>query len=379
MFLGRWRLFTAVLFAASSTVAVGQIDVSPQHVEAWLKRELQAAAAIPAWPGFSIRWRSEDPLTLSPKDIDALRSEVAGKPEHPRRHELEAAERMLRTGAPYVMRFELFSTPEGAWRFNSTYVDAKTFTDVTLTNGTAWKLSPMAIELFGDAPSADRRRSLAGERYVFVPMLASLLYGSLDRAAFSKLEIGDLRIDGSRWSATASRRSGTPLVLGYEGRWDPQAGRGFVERYTIVRNPSAPTFEGTGERFEEWEFHPEPGVWAAKRAVLTKPGGEVWRVHVFEGFAPLPAGGHDAVFAAPSPGGADVVRGPIPTNVEVGDHARAVVTRMNEQGQLTEAPLPGARESARWGWNTVGLSLLALLSFGVFCAVIARLRSRRQA
>lgn len=332
-------------FVGISTQPVTADQPAPTEVKAWLEEQWKAAPRLPNLNGHSIRWRTEDPLP-SASEVADLRRQVEGHPEHPRRDELRRAESALKIGRPAAMQFQLFARDEHSWRFNSTY-GTGVFTDEVLTPSTAWRLSNAAVMLLDRSHvGRDAAQEMESERFVFLPMVGSVLWGSIERAATSRLVPGDVSISGNRWKVLARRTTGSRLVLEYEGRWDPDAKRGFVETYRIAQNPALPSSEGEGERFLDWAYFEGVGVWAAKRIELFRSNGSTWRTIHLEGFDPLPAGGFETVFKEPGAGGNDVIRGPIARTIPVADYKANEVRQATESGQTLTSPIPRAAPAA---------------------------------
>ena len=110
---------TAVLVVPSE--AWGQTaDDTLARLKSWLDRAWEEAQTLPSISDASLRWRVEDRFVPTQAELDALRKEVAGRPDHPKRPQLNIYERRLRDG-PDVVHYELWLDGEDRWRLNTNF------------------------------------------------------------------------------------------------------------------------------------------------------------------------------------------------------------------------------------------------------------------
>lgn len=331
-------------------------------VRAWFDRAWRAAQEFPSFEAVSFAWRAEDFDSPPAGRLEALRREVARHPEHPERVNLP---RYLRhaAGVPTVHRHVLYSIGEARWRYNTTSEDGG-FSDAAIGPSEAWRLTGTTLmktsraEALGDDPD---QAVILHERE-FVSPVGMLVHGYLSAGRTAGLTPGEVSVSGSRWvvrlGSSGDRDADRSIVLEVSGRWDTAAGRGFVEQVTIAANGYKPESVGTRWRFHDWVAERVPGSFVASRVDEYRPDGSRVRSLVFEGCGALPAGGFEAVVAAPFLPGTDAVRGTVEIRV-VGDYRSGqireyeggseVASYAMEEGQWSERR--AFRDRLRWaGW-----------------------------
>jgi hypothetical protein len=205
--------------------AAAQVD--PARVEAWLRKEWSRASRFPSIKGFSIRWRVEQYSTPPKEEIERMRSEIHGKPDHPEQHSLKFYEERLQ-GKPTIFRHELWSRDEGRWRYN---LDAESgsYFDWSVTTGRSWQLTRGSI--YHVKPSDDL---VPGHNYALLTgsfrwCAALLLHGPVGMYA-GMYAPESIVVDGQggRWeivgkpTAPSSGLQETSVVIW--GLWDDVAG-----------------------------------------------------------------------------------------------------------------------------------------------------------
>src|ERR1051326_6110885 len=97
-----WRRLTPVAVALAVLQAqpcsVLASEPTKERVLAWVQGEWARADSVLAIPGQAFRYTVTTYTGLSPSTIADLRAQVAGHPDHPKKAELEAAEKELRDG-----------------------------------------------------------------------------------------------------------------------------------------------------------------------------------------------------------------------------------------------------------------------------------------
>ncbi|GMV25223.1 MAG: hypothetical protein AMXMBFR58_12540 [Phycisphaerae bacterium] len=345
-------------------------------VIAWFDRAWSEAQRFPAFQGVSIAWRIEDWETMPPEKLAILKREAATHPEHPLRDDIPRLEKHA-AGTPTVMRHELFCRGARDWRFNTTFDDGS-YNDAVLGGGNAWWHSNEVLKLLDTAAAAemeDPEQSLVTFEHEFVSPIGKLIHGYLSVGATAGLKPGPVEVRGDAWKTRLSTAAGIPsdqhLALEVTGRWDASLRRGFVERVVITANGYKPETVGRRYEFAEWTDIPALGTWVATRVEEFTPRGVLDRATVFEGARPLPAGGFAAVFAEPSAGRADVVRGEVRPAL-TSDYRRGTIRETMADGQVRESEMAegawsvrrATRERLRWaGWCSI--AGVAVLGFAI--------------
>ncbi|MBX3393596.1 MAG: hypothetical protein KF787_13225 [Phycisphaeraceae bacterium] len=340
-------------------------------VAAWMKEEWARAQKLPAFGGTGIRYKTEMPARLTDEERARLEEQVRGRPEHPRRHEL-AAESSRATHGPSISTTTLFSDGSG-WRY--AYDRSPTnFFDTTLTKKRAWRLTHESLILSDPALSRDMVNNpevwFEGDESVFLPEAGYLLFGGLNAGTYSRIIPDPVRVNGDRWTMEASMagrdETGMPFYsVRFDGRWDPEHGRGFVEKCRIVRHGEA-RYIGYATRMSGWKQVPELNCWVASRAEDVDAEGKPWRVLVFDGVVETGLT-FDELTRVPSADGSDPLR-PKPNLSVVADYRSGTLIKTEADGDTRTMPLvrsvtppvTAKRSWLRWsGWLILGGVLLA--------------------
>lgn len=356
--------------------------VSPEAVRAWLDEEWVRAQRIPRFDGFGLTWRQLDHTTQSEEEIARMRDEVQGKPHHPMRGVLELIDERFRTGSPTTSAvFTLFLDGEGRWRFNRTTPFGEYF-DCVRTADAPWRLTSKSLVLYDPGESDVPGKTVTDEEASFLPMIGELLFGGLNLGRISRIDLGRVVVEGSRWRAVAGRPTDVPAQLRftveYLGRWDNEHQRGFVEEFRIIEHGSRPDAVGQRRTFLDWAFHPVARMWIAARSDRYLATGQLSRTLEFVSADPLPPGGFAAIAAPPAVDGADPIRGPV-TFTSIVDHRVGLRSDLDrESGLMLQSPLPLPTESSGSSrLRVLGWVLLILASAFLGLLLVRRHRMGR--
>lgn len=366
------------------SASVGRAPPTVEEVRTWLQAEAASFDGLPDLKGHSITWRLEFRWIPPAADLERLRKEVAGKPDHPERANLEQYENALR-GKPTTNRYRLWSKGPGEWRWNQSWGasdDMSHYWDRTLTKKVAWTLLSDQLEIAD--PSAPFRvgMDLSGlERTVIGADLKRMLYARLPSLRQSNYEFNSPVVHEMGWSVLAVRGGATPdqrLEMTVRGRWDASLTRGFVEELRVVRNDLYPGSVGERTTYSDWLFVPGLERWVAHRVEEYNTKGTLDKVIVFEGATEEQPGEFDLVTQIPPIDGPDPVRGSATFHF-VTDHRKGTQLAVDgARGVVGQAVVPGRIGSAssiwnRWlGWLATGLLLLSI------AVVVVRRRLVRQ-
>jgi len=362
--------------SGATQVETSKGEPTEAEVRAWLEAEIERASNLDLPAPFAVKWTYEDYNVLSGNELAALRAEVAGKPFHPRRPELEAAERQVREGKT-LMHLLWLRDNGGRWRFGIEH-PGMIVTDTGYGPNESWRLSNGTLKLFDHRvveAGTDPTQSPRSREYVFRPDLQAVFFGSLSSTRALGIGIKELSVAGEQWHATfePATPSATSVIAEFTCRWSEADGRGFVERVRYARHPQ-PEFQGHTETFEGWKKLGETGPWAATTINRLDGKGRTWRRITRVEFVELSAAELKQALDVPVQGATDPFRGTIAIKEEA-DYTTGVVTDMaaaTAGGESTRA-IPGFAANQGLDWrNVVGWAVLGAI--GVFIAVLVARR-----
>jgi hypothetical protein len=340
-----------------------------EQVQAWFDAEWKEANEFPSFGHMSIAWRLEEYTALDADEVARLRSEVEGRPEHPRLIDLQRIDERARTGKPTIIgRYQLFWDGDGAWRYCTSYDSV--YIDHVQHARQPWRMSDTTlIMLDPERMGKDDEHQTDRQRNVFIPSLGRLLYGGLSAGRISQLVPSPVQIEGDGWSVTLARTAPGSTTTSFEatvrGRWDTDAGRGFVTSWTITSSPRSETV-GSGYAIEDWHVDATAGRWIARRAVHRDARGRATRADILESVTLLEHGGIEAYLAPPGPDATDPVRGKV-TYTGFSDLRNAPPAPPS----TTTPPWTQPPERPGLGWRHAGWGVLSL-AVGVLIASIVR-------
>ncbi|MCL4740593.1 MAG: hypothetical protein KJZ54_00155 [Phycisphaerales bacterium] len=355
-------------------------DDTLERLESWLSRAWEEAQTLPSIPDASLRWRVEDRYVPTQAELDALRNEVAGRPDHPKRPQLNIYERRLRDG-PDVVHYELWLDGETRWRLNTNFppgfLDGG-YIDTAWAPGSAWKLAPRGLTIAESSPETESAQTLLSSRSTFTSHVSRLLDGGMGVARTMRLtERAEPVLDGTRWSVVASSEpiaSGVRRRVRFSGVWDRDADRGFVRAAEVIESPSNSQARWD---IDSWIYDDTLGRHVAT-TIRYRADGVDQRI-VFEGAGVIPKGGFDALTRTPRPGETDPIRGRVDPPA-VRDHTRGTTLLRDEEGRLRQVEVAGESPStkAEGGlWRGIGVAALVatLLVMGVLWLARRRIMS----
>ncbi len=366
----RFRRAISSCVLALSAAASAQSPTQEQ-VQAWFVAELAAAEAFPNFGDHAMHWIVEVHFVPLPAELERLRSEVAGKPEHPDRQSLADYERRLK-GQPTLRRKTLWARAQDNWRHNSDVEDPRGVPwDIALTPRSGWHLSTESLQI-GDAREGFSKQ-FDPTSYVrgFWPEAGQLLDGglTLGNSFFGNLRVEDVGVEGNRWVAHTRRytqKGAGSYFVDYEGVWDGAAERGFVTRMTqFADNPERSVIER--RETAGWEHEPTLNRWVARRAELYGRDGRLDRVLRFDGVTPGSKGRFEEVTRIPRHDRDDPVRGKL-SFTRIMDYGKGTIEELGETERVVAQMPPGlvgnkvARSSSwhRWiGWTAAGALVVA--------------------
>lgn len=260
-----------------SILLTGVLVQPTEHgIRAWLDAEAQRADRLDFPSPFAVRWTYENFCVLTPESLAALRSEVRDKPFHPRRSELEEAERQLRDGKS-VTHMMWLRDRQGRWRFGIEY-PGRVVQDTVCGPRDSWQMVNGTLKIFDHSVVGTRQdpaQNPLAEEHVFAPDLDAIFFGKLGSTRSSRLALTALHVDRMRWTAVFASASGA-VEWQYSGRWSVDENRPFVESRRILKHPS-PDWVGHVELFQDWKPFGDSTTWAASVVRRLDSDGREWR------------------------------------------------------------------------------------------------------
>lgn len=284
--------------------SVKEADVIAALDVAW-----DRAAGPPDFGDNKVLWRTELVYVPPMEEVKALRSAVAGHPDHPRKNDLAAYEQRLR-GNPTVLNRYLVLRSDSEWRWGED-TDGR-FLDVVVTDKSRWEMSPKVMRIYPNSGTADDGRDPAVDYNVFWSELGRLLTGGFSLAVRSGLELEDPSVapDGS-WTVIASKPSseeGKQFRVRFDGTFDVVTQQVLPSSMEIVTHELSPVSVGRKELYADWVWQDDLQRWIAGTALVNRPDGQPDRRFVFEGVEPT-GSTFDKVVRKPGPDEEDAIRG----------------------------------------------------------------------
>lgn len=302
-----------------------------------------------------VRYTIEYHAELTDLEYEALRSRVAGRPEHPERRALDAQSRRRQNG-PEFATHELWADTRGVVRHNSSNVGDDLWFDVALDGDVVRGMSPAQLTLVSRDGSAAPDTPAIRSGIEEANRLLSWFLSS-GRAITQTLPVGPWHEAGG--TALAAEGEGMLLTL-------TPSGDGGA---TVKLERCDPMPESIGLR---WEFTGSvlaPGMATPIPKVLTEytAKGRVARRIAIDHIGPTDKAMLDRVSRTPRFDGEDPVRGPA-TFVSIYDHRPRdpliTVRTGSETSTIRQSQTPDAlsRRTIRWiGWITAGGIVSALV------------------
>lgn len=152
-----------VLLATVATVPVFAAPVTEAEFRSWVAAQIERATKLQFDAPVKLSWKAEA-LPYDAEMVASWRRTVEGKPEHPLRLELEAAERRIRRG-PDRIESALYIQTRKAWRMCETldYMPETPYFDSGMNQSDSWALNAQTMTAMG-ADATSREGSTPEER-----------------------------------------------------------------------------------------------------------------------------------------------------------------------------------------------------------------------
>jgi len=301
----------------------------------------------------SIAWTQEDAWLPPPAEIERLRREVPGKPDHPERFNLAVIEQKL-AGKNPTGQFEFVFGKGGEFRLNHhSLSDPNDFYDKVLTKDAMWGLTHKGLAHF-DVGSKEPGYDLAAFANVAEQTYSYFLNGGLWTVRLNQMQPEPLVQNGNDLTieCTGGPQNKHATVV---AQWDTGVSCGFIES---IRFQSPDSNDESTDIVEssEWEYDTSLSRWAAKEIRSKRADGgvvHIWRRGIV---GAVKAERFAALIRAPEADGVDPVRGKV-TFKSIEDRRGSVrsTTALTDAGPVVTAMPPNANVSdSRWitrtGW-----------------------------
>lgn len=361
---GRWRAFAAV----GLLLASGARGATVGDLIDWIEKT-RADCGLDSLPSpVEIHIKVEFHSTLTAAEADAMRAEVAGKPDHPKRAELQQYDREIKAG-PQVQRRAFFVKDSSHWRFNQDFdLSNIPYYDTAYTPDEAWSLSSTEVSVM------DPRTGSAPDRTI------GLSPGTLSQNIQTFTCAGthwsfDLVCDRPREAPLESpfrlvfNRGAAPTVV-IIGDWIDSEHRAQINEMFLARA------DGRKEaltRYEQWRREPTLDRLIPSRVSEYSAEGRLVRVLKFDSTSLIPEERFQELVQLPSFDGSDPFRGKIiATRMRDFRPDAGSITRRLTDGSVTTAQLPDVAPRDYWFLRVAGWVASLALILGLVIARVLR-------
>ncbi|TVQ61450.1 MAG: hypothetical protein EA378_08745 [Phycisphaerales bacterium] len=245
------RTVRIALTAASIACLLGPLiaRASPEAAEAWFRTAWETP--LPTIDDMHLRVIVESHETPTRAELAAWRREVEGRPDHPRRRDIEIAERRLARG-PDVRTYDIWLGANGHGRINSTDHDGYEF-DVAFDGRTAWGRAPAQLTV-SSAGRIPPEYDHPGEIRRIQRLVQSLAAGGFSVAnAGHGMRVTRFQAtpDATTWTADA----GLPeqgMMIRLSGTFDPATNTGLATEALVTQSDASPEELGRRWGYREW-------------------------------------------------------------------------------------------------------------------------------
>lgn len=281
MLLAALRI-ASFLLPLTGAAAQDETDVHVEvqdQVQAWFMREWEAARAFPE--------NLEQPLDFTyevrllyvppPAQLEAMRKQVEGLPDHPLRIELAMYERRLQQSSPpYIYRAMIGGPTQ--WRLAiEGMAGPGMYADVGRDRNAAWSLAPQQLNVaIADPPTTGYEYAESIDN--ITGAARTLLYQGIGIGPPGQpTEPPRISVSGRTWAAEVGYKDWS--TFRYEGEWDADTKRGTVLRTTVIHSDTYPEDVGFGTEYGGHVDDPTLERRIATVATRYRPDSRVEREH----------------------------------------------------------------------------------------------------
>jgi hypothetical protein len=360
-----------ILLGLHVSNAFAQSPDAESAVRSWFTASRAAARQIHFGAPVVVEYRIEFPNIVDDATLAKWRKDVEGKPFHPLRPEIEAADRR-KTNGPDVERYRLWWKSNQEWRLCTD--TASGYLDSVSSSRERWQLqNSSTLTLFDSAGPAD---PLVNSFNICKDDLSFILYQGLQLGPPEPLDLR-IKVGPSDWEATF--RSSNDWTWTLKGTWRRDDSWGLVTSIQ-ERNPGSSTPTLVAELRGHRQI-PELGAWIA--ASVDCKYGNTSRQLRFVSATKADNDAVRAVLVAPDAlalnGSTDVIRGSVlPTRLN--DYRTGHDTAMLLSPERTvmardSLPRSGASSSSTQRLQLIGWIGAAALTAGLIAVRLWRRRT----
>ncbi len=328
-------------------------DLTLEACEAWLATARARAEALPNLGDRFLAWESADFTAALSADEDVGR--------------------VPRSTAPVLIRLELASAGDSAWRLNHTFVSAGGVLDVVYSPSASWQRAGQTLRIFDPAKRDDERdeQGTVGAIRSFFLDVTMLCGGGLGVGRLAKVVPGPAEIDGNSWKCQAAREVAgrRTYAVEFAGVWLPAEGRGRVTSMRVLTNTYVPADTGAVSTFSDWIWDAELVMELAGRVEKRRADGRLEHLVVLRGLHPLPPGGFSACLIAPI-NGRDAMRGEFAISQIADFQHRRVTNLATGESEPLGPPPEGHTERAdrlrTWGYVSLACAVGLLVTIRLY-------------
>ncbi len=369
IFLKRIRPICISLFVLLSlfTSRVADAAIDKAQVSAWLQEQIDGQFGLEKYPNLYFRLTVTMPPQWSAAELAAVQKEVEGKPDHPKRFELQAEILRVKNNGERTI-YTVWRNDANNWRVNSDSPEQPDirFNDVYAGPDLAWQMNPRQLTVIDPREGWPHEYEL--NTYLNAPLkyFLDLSAGGLARPKVAEARLKDVSLQGTSWSCIVEQPN---YALRVAGTWNEQLQRGFVSDTTVVKSTRQPDSVGRKRTFGTWNESSIPGLWIASKVTESNSNGRVFSEAQVEEIRPQKGNELAGLKQLPDPAGSDPIRGQI-TFFNVRDY-RPGVGKETYPRHVGAAPTvleinPKETDRLRTvGWVVLGLLVVGLIGYRV--------------
>jgi hypothetical protein len=234
------------------------VEPTPEFKE-WWGRLTAMRDGVPNIDGIHLRYTLQSQFKPTQQQVDDLKREVEGFPEHPKRSTLAWYEESLKNAesAAPPTEYELWRFGD-RWRFNAG--SQGDYLDQTWGRDVGWQLSPKALVVVSPGEVAHTPYRI--DRHAGAVLNHALLFINLGIGLplWQGVALAP-ELNGDTWAVRAAvkpaSQNGDLIRFEASGSWDATSGLGTVQRTKYTRVDAAGHAASTSNEATEWRDVPE--------------------------------------------------------------------------------------------------------------------------
>mgnify|MGYP005839388631 CR=1 FL=1 len=359
-------LIKAVFLVAAAVTASSARGQEPGSIE-WFKQQWKLAQAARIPDGFFLSYAEESGFWATPQRLVELEQAVEGKPDHPDRHRLVIARRVVERG-PDRTEYRLWHLAPDRWRISTDMnTEDLPYWDRVSTPKVVWSLSPGQLAVVDPHHDAPYGRNYSQAAREFTDHFRLIRYSGMAEGACAGLEPTSAKWEGTVWTGIAESGDGGSAAE-WRGRLHDNGMMVIIESRTIIRSEKYPRSVGLRLEFANWAIAPAADGLLAGEVCEQSPADEVLRRFVLLSVGEVRADEFAVIARVPTVEDDDSIRGGVrPMSIIDYRPGRDRLLLAGTDGMYTEEALPTEWRVTRASWKTyAGWGVAsALISIGV--------------